>query len=140
MINFCSGRLLLALALMVSVSVQGLQTSIQVCQNKDCCQRFEGSTNLVRTLYDLLPPSTAKDVKIESSGCLSQCGKGPNMSVQKNGKEKILVHGVKDAASAAVELELSCSITPNPTLLAAVNVMEKAQKGTYVWRVGGLFV
>ena len=123
--------LLLQLALnSQSLLAHGFRTTIQVCQNKDCCQRFEGqSMDLVRTLYDLLPPSSQADIDIEATGCLSQCGKGPNMSVKRPNEKELLVHGVRDATMAATELELSCSLTTHPTLLAAVKVLEKAEKG-----------
>ena len=54
--------------------------TLQVCQNKDCCQNYQGSINLVRTMTDLLLPSA--NVRIEESGCLSKCDKGPNVCLQ----------------------------------------------------------
>ena len=114
-------------------------TKILVCQNKDCCQRFQGSssTDLVRTLQDLLPPfplnEAGSTVIVEPSGCLSQCGKGPNISVQQSSSSEppLLVHGVRDATSAATELEISCSVPVHSTLLAAVKVLEKAELGAF---------
>ena len=48
-------------------------TRIQVCQNKDCCLRFQGrAANLVQTLRQI----TTLDVPIEPTGCLSHCDKG----------------------------------------------------------------
>ena len=158
---------LLALMMMMISSRLPLAVSafayctIQVCQNKDCRQRFEGSsgTDLVRTFQDLLPPSTyycyySSDddkktnpadavavVRVEPSGCLSQCGKGPNISVQVQQSSSphssspppppVLVHGIRDVNIAAAELELSCGVSVHPTLLAAVKVLEKAEKGMF---------
>jgi (2Fe-2S) ferredoxin len=102
-----------------ALSLQNVK--VQVCQNKDCCQRFRGtSQNLVQTIQHLCP-----EVQVESSACLSHCGKGPNICIQVNGEEH--VHGeIVDAASAAAVLELETKVTIHPTLVAAVNVMERA--------------
>jgi (2Fe-2S) ferredoxin len=70
-------------------------------------------------------------VQVESSACLSHCGKGPNICIQVNGEEH--VHGeIVDAASAAAVLELETKVTIHPTLVAAVNVMERAYQGTSI--------
>lgn len=137
----CLLLLQLALSSQRLVATHGFSptTKIQVCQNKDCCQRFEGSssTDLVRTLQDLLPSHDGDGtvVVVESSGCLSQCGKGPNISVQQasssSSEPPLLVHGVRDAIRAATELELSCSVPVHSTLLAAVKVLEKAEQGAF---------
>ena len=99
---------------------------VQVCQNKDCCQRFKGKAqNLLQTIKHLVPP----DIEVESSGCLSQCGKGPNICISTmNGEEKYY-GDVADAASAGAVLEMAADISIHPTLVAAVNVMERATKG-----------
>jgi len=102
------------------------KTRVQVCQNKDCCQRWTLSTPLPETLQDLLPPK-ADSVEIESTGCLSQCGKGPNLCIKTKMQEQC-VHGVINAAMLAVQLGEVDGKVPSK-LLAAVNVMEKAQKG-----------
>jgi (2Fe-2S) ferredoxin len=108
-----------------ALSLQNVK--VQVCQNKDCCQRFRGtSQNLVQTIQHLCP-----EVQVESSACLSHCGKGPNICIQVNGEEH--VHGeIVDAASAAAVLELETKVTIHPTLVAAVNVMERAYQGTSI--------
>ena len=116
--------------LLVTVSLcQGLSQPnirVRVCQNKDCCQRFEGKAqNLVQTIQHLVPPS----VEVESSGCLSQCGKGPNICIQSSGKEQTF-NGVTDATSAGAVLELADDqLVIHPTLMAAAKVMERAAKG-----------
>jgi (2Fe-2S) ferredoxin len=111
----------------------GLQTTVQVCTNKDCCKRFQGkSMTLVQAFYDLVPPAALKDITIEPSGCLSNCGKGPNICIQTEGQDDKIVYGIANAASAAAELDLSDALVTHPTLLAAVNVMEKAELGESV--------
>jgi len=97
---------------------------IQVCQNKDCCKRFKGSENLVRTLNHLVPPSRNDDIKIETVGCLSKCGEGPNVQVNDQ-----LYNDVHDVQSAAAILEMACpDLEVPPTLIAASNVMERTHK------------
>lgn len=115
--------------LLIATGTSGLQTNVQVCTNKDCCKRFQGkSMTLVQTVYDLIPPADLDQVTIEPSGCLSNCGKGPNICIQ-SGEQEVVVNGVLTAASAAAELDLSEQLSTHPTLLAAVNVMEKAELG-----------
>ena len=102
---------------------------VQVCQNKDCCQRFQGNAqNLVQTIKHVCPPH---EVQVESSGCLSLCGKGPNICIHVNGKEQFY-GDIVDAASAAAVLEMATDVAIHPTLVAAVNVMERASKGESV--------
>ena len=102
--------------------------TIQVCTNKDCCKRFQGkAADLPQTLEQLLPSS----IDTETTGCLSHCGEGPNICVRKEDGSEEIHHGVSNANTAVAVLELSDpSLQIHPTLLAAVNVMEKAQKGT----------
>jgi (2Fe-2S) ferredoxin len=114
--------------LIVNTPVAAL--TIQVCQNKDCCKRYKmQSMNLVHTIYNLLPPSSDRKIHVESTGCLSQCEKGPNIAFKQdnNKEEPTIYNGICDHFSAAAVLP----IVPPATLLAAVSVMEKAEKGTY---------
>jgi hypothetical protein len=109
------------------------QVKLRVCQNKDCCQRFtQDAYNLVETFQDLVDPSSSSTIAIESSDCLSQCGKGPNVQSVALKKET-LHHGIENAAAAAVLLEELSGAPVPPTLLAAVNVLGKAQKGMFGW-------
>lgn len=83
--------------------------------------------------------ATMTVVTIESTSCLSQCGKGPNVMVVDTSRRAVadnedVVHrhqlyGVCDAVSAAAQLE-SLSIAVPSKLFAAVRVLEKAQTGT----------
>jgi predicted metal-binding protein len=100
---------------------------IQVCQNKDCCRNFQGTASLVDTLYDLIPPGEA--AAVESTGCLSRCHTGPNISIQRDGHPDLIVNSVENAVAAAMHLQASCAIDVPSKLVAAVNVMERAQKG-----------
>lgn len=106
----------------------GTDIRVQVCQNKDCCKRFHGKAqNLVQTIQHLCP-----GVEVESSACLSQCGKGPNICiVSPNGDEKFY-GDIVDAASAAAVLEMSMDTIIPPTLIAAVNVMERSCQGEMI--------
>lgn len=99
------------------------KTVVKVCQSKDCCKRFEGSNSLVHTLERLLPPNAP--VTVEANGCLSQCGGGPNISINDELHKSVnTVHG----AAAILEIALP-DLTVPPTLMAAVNCMEKAHQG-----------
>ena len=128
----------------LSSSRQRIHT-IQVCQNKDCCQRFTGrASNLVETLRQITY-NTNDVVNIESTGCLSHCDKGPNVriflqTVQEQTtrgtttKEEILQHGINSANAAAAVLELvggTDGLKIHPTLLAAWKVMEQAHQGRH---------
>ena len=94
-------------------------TTISVCQNKDCCQRFVWtSATLVQTIQHLLPLA-----HVESTGCLGHCGMGPAIQI---GNQHFLHLETPDAI-AFVLPEI------HPTLLAATKVMERASKGTFIW-------
>ena len=106
-------------------------TIVQVCQHKDCCKRYGGTIDLVQTLTDLLPPHVP--IIVESTGCLSECHRGPNLRVissNNNGGPKEnnpFIHDVSNAAMAAIQLEQIIQQSIPKLLLAAVQVMEKAQ-------------
>lgn len=106
-------------------------TRIQVCQNKDCCKRFEASktsTNLVQTIRQLLMDD---DIAVESSGCLSHCDKGPNVAI-KTSKAEVVENGITGAPGAAAALELNLDdFKIHPTLLAAQKVMNQASQGMW---------
>jgi hypothetical protein len=103
---------------------------IQVCQGKDCCRGFQGSASLVDTLHDLIPPGTAAaETTVESVPCLSRCETGPNLCIERKGHSDIDLSGVENAVAAAMHLQTSCDIDVPNKLAAAVQVMEKAQKG-----------
>ena len=121
--------------------------SLRVCTNKDCRKRFGAKAfNLEKTLEQLLagPASpatpggstatpTLPHFSVETTGCLSQCGHGPNVSLRKKDGTEELLHGLSDATAAVAALEVAdTSFRIHPTLLAAVNVMEKAHKGLYL--------
>jgi len=99
---------------------------IQVCQNKDCCKRYQGNENLVQTLSHLVPPSRHQDIEIETVGCLSKCAEGPNVQVNDQ-----FYNDVHDVQSAAAILEMAFpNLEVPPTLIAASNVIERAHKAT----------
>lgn len=108
--------------------------TIQVCQNKDCCRRFQGkASNLAQTLEQILPSDTA--IKVETTGCLSQCGHGPNICVKsEDGEDEKFLNGIETAYMAAASLEiLDPSLSIPSTKLAAWNCMEKSLKGMYIF-------
>lgn len=91
----------------------------------------------METVTDLLSPTTAM---VESSGCLSQCNKGPNMEVQMPEKS-ILLHELQDATEVMTKLELATDSSFRvPKLLeAAAKVMERveATEGKKTWKIQG---
>ena len=123
-----------------SSSSSGLLTA-EICQNKDCCRQWTTTMtttqSLPETLQDLLPPDNllAGGVQIQVTGCLSQCGKGPNLVLHHdNNKDRkksdsTLVHGVTSPVVLAQVLHEHWDIHVPSKLLAAVSVMEKARKG-----------
>jgi hypothetical protein len=98
-------------------------TTIRVCQNKHCCKKYP---NLLQSISNLMEHNAnAAQVVVESSGCLSECEKGPNIEILSNSKSNVF-NGIDDATIAAVRLELALE-TPIPKLLiAASKVMERA--------------
>jgi (2Fe-2S) ferredoxin len=111
--------ILLGLLVSVLVTVQCSSLSaphIQVCQSKDCCKRYQGRIDLFQTIHDF-----NLDAKVESSGCLSHCGQGPNIEIDGQ-----LFHEITNAATAAVQLEMTLGKAIPKLLLAAVQVLERA--------------
>lgn len=99
--------------------------SIQVCQNKDCCKRWRHHTPLPDVLSDLL----GSTVSIETTSCLSQCGKGPNLCVQNQKGEEVQLHEIDSPTVAVAVLQDTLQQKIPSKLLAAVNVLEKAYSG-----------
>ena len=115
-------------ALTSSTSPSNNNKKIQVCQNKHCCKHYQGrASSLVQTIQDLTLACSSDgggdnfQVKVEATGCLSECQHGPNLQI---GDQKIA--GVSNPAMAAVHLELALGRPTPKLLLAAVQVLEKA--------------
>lgn len=113
-------------------------TTINVCQNKACCQRWKLKTPLPDVLHDIIVSNenynNKKRIVIETSSCLGHCDKGPNLRISNpfnNENEDIYVHGIIDVISLITQLDETVSITVPSKLLAAVTVFEKAQTGTF---------
>jgi (2Fe-2S) ferredoxin len=124
-----------AFAVMVAAvaALQPIQ-KIQVCQNKDCCQRWTLKTPLPDVLHDLFG---SQKFVIETTSCFSQCDKGPNLCVSIGSGSKtfeIYLNDVKDVISLVTLLDEAVSIDVPSKLLAAVNVFEKALSGTMAFR------
>ena len=109
---------------------------VQICQHKDCCRQWTlPQSSLAETLQDLLPPDVMLDV--ETTGCLSECGKGPNLVLllhnhnnnTSTSPDPILLHGVTGPLHLATELEQHLGIRIPSKLLAAVTVLQKARQG-----------
>ena len=118
-----------------SSSASSPQHIVKICQNKDCRKRFSPRApdgSLVDVVRDLFPSSSdnTNSIAVESSGCLSQCGKGPNVCVAEadSGKER-LFFGVDSASTAAAILDVSCDYDPPVDLILAADKISKAQIG-----------
>ena len=116
-------------------SASSPQHIVKICQNKDCRKRFSPRApdgSLVDVVRDLCPASSddTNSIAVESSGCLSQCGKGPNVCVVEiaSGKER-LSFGVDSASTAAAILDVSCDYDPPVDLILAADKISKAQIG-----------
>jgi len=111
-------------------------TRIKICQNKDCQKRFQKvspSENLVQTFSDLLPPSASSTVIVESTGCLGQCGNGPNISISSSvsGKRtEKLFGGVDGGLMASAILEVGGGIESPDLLLIASEAIAKSTRAT----------
>jgi hypothetical protein len=98
-------------------------SSIQVCQNKNCRNRFKSkSATIPEVLCDL------GFTNVEIVGCLSQCEDGPNVRFE---KEDHLLHGLVDVEHVVHALEHKGLIIPMK-LKAAVKVIQKARTGTLI--------
>jgi hypothetical protein len=111
----------------ISLSSSAHCLQIQVCQNKSCCKAWHHSTPLPEVLRDLLGPEVAIDA---TTACFSQCQNGPNICVKRKNEPDMMMHGIDDPTTAAAHLEAKAAIEIPSKLLAAVNVLEKAQQGT----------
>ena len=115
------------------------QIPIQACQNKDCIKKFQSSTTnsdggIIQMITDLIPPKHENDFIIESSGCLAQCGLGPNICIKNNnmnGGEGRIFHDVKDVQTAAAILEVGGGIDCPIELMVAVDMMSQASQSRY---------
>jgi predicted metal-binding protein len=109
-------------------------TVISVCQNKDCCQRFTlKSATLGQTLDHLLHHGQRQlheEVQVKTTGCLGNCGKGPNIQIDGSIHRNRLVSHLDTPEAAAVALK-ELDFVVHPTLLAATNVMERSSRGTF---------
>lgn len=95
---------------------------IKVCHHKDCVKKGGGEP-LLNTFRDLMGKSSC--ATLESSGCLSQCGQGPNVFViDSDGKEK-LYFGVGDPTTASALLDVAMNQEyPINFLVAATSIVE----------------
>lgn len=107
---------------------RGLASSryrVRVCQNKHC-SKANGGRALLTNLANLIPPSTL--IEFEASGCLSECGEGPNVEVVSSDGRSFIYKGVNDADSARDLLKNACEFQVPSILAAAVAVMNRAEK------------
>jgi len=104
-------------------------TTMRVCQNKHCRKRAQ-QKDILQTVHNLLdlPPSPSKSsssssscgvVNVVSSGCLSECDKGPNIEVEVSethgdSPKKILLHGMKDTQSCITQFNLLSASSVSP--------------------------
>lgn len=121
--------LLLPTALSFGTSSQKKSCVVKICHNKDCTKK--GGGELLRTVFrDLIPPTSKTDhiqLNIESSGCLSQCGKGPNVCVaSNNGNDEKMFFNIKDAidASAVLDVAIPEANFPIELLVAASSIRQ----------------
>lgn len=125
---------LLFLLLVLQQSPSCYSLHIKVCQNKDCCSRWKHTSPFPDVLSDMLEKNGAA-VTIETTSCLGQCGNGPNLSITLPRSGEMFLRGLHDATTAAAHLEALLvgeedAVQIPSKLLAAVNVLDKAQKGT----------
>jgi len=106
------------------------QHTVKVCQNKNCMKQFKAG-NLLETFNNLIPPESAADFSIESSGCLSRCGEGPNIEAKSSSDRKTTMFvGIDSPDAAATVLESRYSLSSPAMLVAACDVMAQANQFT----------
>ena len=119
-------------ALVSALSTNKHIKRIDVCQNKDCSRRFASnvqSVSLPQVIRDLLGEKNDAVPEICTTGCLSQCDKGPNIQIVKTNGEEMFIQGIQDQVQAAAELQ-ALGLEVHPKLLAAVTVLERVHKST----------
>ena len=100
---------------------------VKVCQNKHC-NKMGGGKSLIRNLEHLTyNPSSKNSFEIEPTGCLSGCGKGPNVEISSNVRSSIIFHGISDNDAIKSMLETFGVCVPS-LLIAASNIMSRADK------------
>jgi len=88
--------------------------------------------NLVETFQNLIgPESLDSSIDVQPCGCLSGCGKGPNVSIEMKDYEKVQ-GAIEDPLAAALLLNAECSYRCDNTLIAACNVMAQARECKYI--------
>jgi len=122
--------LLLSMLIMMlpSASLSFAQTKcvVKICHNKDCTKKG-GGADLLNTFRDLIPSDNIQ-LNIESTGCLSQCGKGPNVCVVKNGSDEKMYYNIKDALDASAVIDLAIPEAEYPIeLLVAASTIHQAE-------------
>jgi hypothetical protein len=124
--------------LILPVEVDGLSQVIQVCQNKDCCRRFQRNTvSLPDTFHQLLDSAHSgsnsnQEILVESTGCLGLCGEGPNVGYIDRDPKSVVYAGAIERASDAVQyLQGTVGIHVPKELIATVKVLDKASSCTY---------
>lgn len=105
---------------------QALPT-IQVCQNKNCLQKYPRNYDggLIQTIQDLIPFSY-DDVDIQGTGCQSQCSLGPNIRINDR-----VYNGVDNISTLGAILDVSLGIDTSGHIMAAIDGMANACKSTY---------
>lgn len=87
-----------------------------------------GGKVLMSNLANLISsPANINNFELESSGCLSECGKGPNVEISSNTKGSKLFRGIRDNDEVEAMLE-KCGASIPPLLMAACNIMARADK------------
>eukprot|EP00241_Pyramimonas_parkeae_P010443 CAMPEP_0114245836 /NCGR_PEP_ID=MMETSP0058-20121206/12124_1 /TAXON_ID=36894 /ORGANISM="Pyramimonas parkeae, CCMP726" /LENGTH=234 /DNA_ID=CAMNT_0001358947 /DNA_START=402 /DNA_END=1106 /DNA_ORIENTATION=+ len=79
---------------------KGENNQVRVCTNTTC--RKQGSAQIVRHLKELVDPA---QVSVETSGCLANCGSGPNVAFLPSG---LVVKHVTTAAHVCSLVERQC--------------------------------
>lgn len=100
----------------------------KVCHNKHCV-KMGGGENLLFKLENLVGNEAVHPfgIELESSGCISECGKGPNVKVNSNAGS-LVFRGIQDVDAAADMLKNSMSFSVPPLIIAACNIMERVDK------------
>ncbi len=126
---------------------------VSICQNKDCIKKFQSSSKtnhdggIIQLMTDLIPPPSHDKndadqiVTIESTGCLSHCGCGPNVCIKNKSTNKERVfNDVKDIQMAAAVLEVGGGIDCPIELMVAVDMIGQASRSKYSFFVSNIYI
>lgn len=117
----CSRRHTRSLQVLISCSEGGRVAKISVCNGPTCSK--DGSANIRGMLAALGRDRCA----VDETGCLGECGKGPNTVVFEPGNRPKIVRGIQ-SSTAACSLLRGIAVAPEDEVVSAIRLKEQADE------------